>query len=293
MRGDVRDRQTVLSAAEGCDVVVDNAALVPVTTASAETYRAVNVGGCRNTVDAARKHGAYLVHISSSAIYGVPAQLPVTPSTPFAPFEPYGASKAEADRLVAQAREGGLTAASLRPRTLLGPGRLGLFDVIFARVSAGKPVPMFGPGRNQVQMCDVDDYCRAVEKAIELRANDDYNIGATGFGTVRSDLQALVDHAGTGARLLPVPTWAIEAVLRPLAAVGRSPFTEWHWRSAPESFYFDVAKPREELGWEPRRTTAEALVAAYDTYLRRPGDAAARSAHLRPLRGGLARVLRG
>jgi nucleoside-diphosphate-sugar epimerase len=292
VRADVRDAAALSRAAEGCEVVVDNAALVPVTRASDAEYRSVNVDGCRNTLDAAEAVGAYVLHISSSAIYGVPVELPVGTETPLTPFEPYGRSKAEAERVVEARRAAGLTVASLRPRTLLGEGRLGLFDVIFARVRAGKRVPIFGRGDNRVQMCDVEDFCAAALAAIDRRANGDYNIGSAGFGTVREDLDALIERVGSTARLQPVPTAAIRAVLRPLDAAGRSPFNEWHWRSAPESFFFDISRAREELGWEPRRTNVDALENAYRHYVRRLGDTGA-SAHRRPLRGVLARLLRG
>jgi len=292
VRADVRDAEAVASAVRGCDVVVDNAALVPVTRASESEYRSVNVDGCRVTLDAAAAAGAYVLHISSSAIYGVPVELPVTTETPLAPFEPYGRSKADAERLVDERRAGGLTVGSLRPRTLLGEGRLGLFDVIFARVRAGRRVPLFGRGENQVQMCDVEDFCAAALAAIDQRANADYNIGSAGFGTVRADLEGLIERVGSDGRIQPVPVWAIRGVLRPLDAIGRSPFNEWHWRSAPESFYFDISKAEDELGWQPTRTNVDALENAYGHYVRRLGDTGA-SAHRRPLRGVLARLLRG
>lgn len=289
---DVRDAGAVRRAAEGCDVVVDNAALVPVTRSSDANYRAVNVQGSANTLAAAREAGAYAVHVGSSAAYGVPVELPVTRTTPLAPFEPYGRSKAEAEDGVEAERERGLEVASLRPRTLLGRGRLGLFDVIFARVRAGKRVPMFGRGDNRVQMLDVGDFCDAVFLAIEQRSNGDYNLGAPEFGTVREDLQALIDHAGTGARLAAIPTAAINAVLRPAFALRLSPFSEWHWRSAPAPFYFDISAAREELGWQPQRSNAQALAGAYDSWLARAEEEGG-SVHKRPLAGPLAKVLRG
>jgi nucleoside-diphosphate-sugar epimerase len=292
VRADVRDAEAVRAAARGCDVVVDNAALVPVTRASEADHHSVNVDGCRATLDAAAQAGAYVLHISSSAIYGVPVELPVTAGTPLAPFEPYGRSKAEAERLVEARRRDGLTVGSLRPRTLLGEGRLGLFDVIFARIRAGKRVPLFGSGANRVQMCDVEDFCAAALAAIERRANADYNIGSAGFGTVREDLGELISRVGSRARLQTVPVWAIRALLQPLDAVGRSPFNEWHWRSAPESFHFDISKARDELGWQPARTNVDALEHAYGHYVARAGGTGA-SAHRRPLGGLLARLLRG
>jgi nucleoside-diphosphate-sugar epimerase len=284
IQGDVRDRRILDRALAGCDVVVDNAALVPVTRASDEEFRSVNVEGCRTTLEAARDAGAYVLHISSSAIYGIPVELPVTERTPFAPFEPYGRSKAEADRLVARERASGLPAASLRPRTLIGPGRMGLFDLIFRRVEEGKSVPLFGSGQNRVQMCDVQDFCTACLAAIERRAETDFNIGATSFGTARGDIEALIDHAGTGARVLPVPAAALSLSLALLERLGASPFTRWHWRSAPTAFYFDTAKAREELGWGPKRSNAEALCAAYDHWLEHRNTTGA-SVHRRPLSG--------
>jgi nucleoside-diphosphate-sugar epimerase len=292
VRADVRDLGAMRRAAAGCDVVVDNAALVPVTRASASEYRSVNVDGCRTTLDAAEAAGAYVLHISSSAIFGVPARLPVAPDATLAPFEPYGQSKADAERVVHARREAGLVVGSLRPRTLLGEGRLGLFDVIFGRIQRGRRVPIFGRGRNRVQMCAVEDFCAAALAAIGRRANADYNIGAGQFGTVRDDLEGLIERVGSSSRLQPVPVWAVRAVLQPLDAVGRSPFNEWHWRSAPAPFYFDISRAREELGWEPRRTNVDALENAYGHYVRRSG-ATGVSAHLRPLRGVLARLLRG
>lgn len=290
--GDLRDPTLMTQAVEGCDVVVDNAALVPVTRASEAEFRSVNVEGCRVTLEAARAASAYVLHISSSAIYGVPVELPVTERTPLAPFEPYGRSKAEADRLVAREREKGLVASSLRPRTLLGPGRLGLFDLIFARVRSGKSVPLFGRGRNRVQMCDVSDFCAGCLAAIERRASGDYNLGATRFGTAREDIEALIAHAGTGSRVQPLPASALAVLLAGLDRIGLSPFTRWHWRSAPAAFYFDVSKARAELDWEPARSNAEALCAAYDHWLEHDGEVGA-SAHRRPLAGALAGALRG
>jgi nucleoside-diphosphate-sugar epimerase len=292
VRADVRDAEAMRRAASGCDVVVDNAALVPVTRASPAEYRSINVDGCRTTLDAAAAAGAYVLHISSSAIFGVPAHLPVSPDAPLAPFEPYGESKAEAERVVHARREAGLAVGSLRPRTLLGEGRLGLFDVIFARIRRGRRVPVFGKGTNRVQMCDVEDFCNAALATIERRANADYNIGSAGYGTVREDLEALIDRVGSSSRLQPVPVWAVRAVLQPLDAVGRSPFNKWHWRSAPAPFYFDISRARDELGWEPRRTNVDALENAYGHYVRRR-DVTGASAHRRPLRGVLARLLRG
>lgn len=287
---DVRDAGAVRRAVDGCEVVVDNAALVPISRSSRAEFRSVNVEGCRATLDAAGAEGAYVVHISSSSIYGVPAELPVTERTPVRPFEPYGESKAEAERLVQRQRERGLVVASLRSRALLGRGRLGLFELLFSRIRAGRRVPLFGNGGNVLQMCDARDFATAVLAAVARRANDDYNIGAAEYSTVRADVGALINRVGSGSRLQPIPVWAIRAAIAPLRISGRSPITEWHLRSFHAPFCAALDKAQAELGWRPSHTNVDALLAAYKHYL---AGAAGGSAHSRPLRGAFARAARG
>lgn len=290
VRADVRDRAAMRRAIADCEVVIDNAALVPVTRSSPEEFRSVNLEGCRTTLAVAREADAYVVHVSSSSIYGKPRHMPVTEETALAPFEPYGASKAEAERLVHRERADGLAIASLRSRALLGRGRLGLFELIFSRIRQGRRVPLFGRGANVLQMCDARDFAAAALACIERRADGDYNIGAGEFGSPREDLEALIERVGSSSRLQPVPVWAIRAVLQPLAMVGRSPFTAWHWHASGSTFFASLEKAQRELGWRPRFSNVDALERAYHEYL---AGTAGGSPHSAPLGGALARALRG
>lgn len=289
---DITDRAAVDKALAGFDVVVSNAALVPITNSTPEEYLRVNLGGTQNVLDAAREQGAYCCHVSSSAIFGAPKAVPVTNATPVAPFEEYGVSKAAGEAAVSDARNQGLTASILRPRTLIAEGRLGLFDMIFSRIRAGKAVPLLGGGNNLFQLCDGNDFADAVVAAVRKKALGDYNIGALEFGTVREDIQKLVDHAGSGSRLLPIPVWATEASLGGLRMTGLSPFSKWHWRSAYTPFYFDMEPVVEELGWRPKLSNSDSMIKAYETYLATPGPSG-NSAHRMPISGTMARMLRG
>jgi nucleoside-diphosphate-sugar epimerase len=293
IEADVRNPEAVRAAAAGCDVVVDNAALVPVSHSSLAEYRAVNVEGCRNTIDAAEAEGAYLLHVSSSAIYGVTKDLPVTRQTPFAPIETYGRSKMEAELLVQRRRRDDFPIASMRPRALMGRGRLGMFDVMFTRIREGKRVPLLG-ATNTVQLAHVDDFCSATIAAIERRSNGTYNIGAEKFSSrIRDDIESLIGAVGSDSKVVPIPALAARALLPPLAAAGLVPFTAWHWRAAPSSFWCDVSDAKRELDWEPRRSGVEALLDAYHHFLNRSSVDTDRSAHSSPLDGPLARLLRG
>ncbi|MDQ3660461.1 MAG: NAD(P)-dependent oxidoreductase, partial [Actinomycetota bacterium] len=254
----------------------------------------VNVRGCSNTVTAAESEGAYLLHISSSAIYGIPKRLPVTLDSPIAPIETYGQSKAEAEVLVDGRRSDEFPIASLRPRALLGPGRLGIFDLMFSRIAAGKGVPLLG-AQNTVQLCHVDDFCAAALLAIEQRSNGTYNIAAEEFSpTIREDLEAMIAQVGSGAKVVPLPMIAARALLPPLAALGLVSFTAWHWRAAPAPFWCDVSAARRDLGWAPQHSNTGALRDSYEHYTGRSSQSDHEgSLHSRPLGGLAARLMRG
>ena len=292
VRADVRDPVAVRRAVDGCEVVVDNAALVPISRASPERYREVNVGGSKNVLDAAEAEGAYVLHVSSTSIYGVPEQLPVTRDTPLRPFESYGRSKAEAERLVESRRSARFPIASMRTRALLGAGRLGVFDLIFSRVRANRVLPVLG-APNQVSMCHVQDFCAAALAAIERRSNGTYNICTDRYGpSLGADLEEFIRQVGSTARVLRVPAWAGRTVLPGLAALRLVPLTPWHWRGAPAPFVADLADAKRELGWSPVHSNVDALLDAYEHFVRVRAPGSSEAEHRKPLGGPLAKLLR-
>ena len=98
-------------------------------------------------------------------------------------------------------------------------------------------------------------------------AGEAINVGASEFGTVRSDLRALIDHARSGSRLRPVPARPAELALRALELARLSPLAEWHYRTAHRDSFVDVSKAERLLGCEPRLSNEQALCETYDWYL--------------------------
>src|SRR4029079_19055362 len=120
-----------------------------------------------------------------------------------------------------------------------------------------------------------------------------YNIGTTEFGTMRETLQALVDHAGTGSRVVSLPTRPATLAMRGLTQLGLAPFAPYHWLLFGESLWFDTTKAHVELGWTSTRSNAAMLIESYEWFLGNRGapDGAAGSHHQLPVRLGLLRVL--
>jgi nucleoside-diphosphate-sugar epimerase len=267
--GDVRDAEAVARAAQGADVVVHAAAALPIQ-GSRAVIRSVNVEGTRNVLEAARRAGARrVIAISSTALYGIPKVHPLDETAPLAPLGLYGESKFELEQACLQSRAQGLDVTIVRPKTFIGTGRLGLFQILFDWIQRGKRIPILGPGNNRYQLLAVTDLVDALWRMAGEKApgNELFNIGAERFGTVREDLEALCRHAGTGSRLAPVPVGLAVPVLRLLEVTRLSPLVEWHYRTAYRDSFVSVEKAKRLLGWRPEKSNAEVLCETYDWYV--------------------------
>ena len=270
LRGDIRDRERVAELVAGADVVIHAAAALPIQ-ASRDSIRSVNVAGTENVLHTARESGVKrVVFISSTAVYGVPEKHPIEESDPLVGVGSYGESKIDAEGLC---RVAAVETAIIRPKTFIGPERLGVFEILFDWIREGRRIYILGQGHNRYQLLSVEDLVDAITRAgtVPEAARETFNIGATEFGTVRSDLQALIDHAGSESRLRPVPVKPAEVALRTLELLHVSPLAEWHYKTAHKDSFVDVSRAQRVLGWQPRLSNRDALIETYDWYLANRG----------------------
>ena len=138
VQGDIRNAARVAEAVAGCDTVYHCVAQVPLAKDKA-LFRSVNVNGTENLLLAAlaakvRK----VIYVSSSAVFGAPKSNPVTEETPPTPGEAYGRAKLAGEKLCRAYAAQGLDVTIIRPRTIMGHGRLGIFQILFEWIPAGK-----------------------------------------------------------------------------------------------------------------------------------------------------------
>src|SRR5919198_4027162 len=266
LRGDIRDPARVRELVAGADVVVHAAAALPIQ-ASRDSIRSVNVTGTENVLQAARDAGVRrVIFISSTAVYGVPEKHPIEEDDPLVGVGWYGESKIDAEALC---RVAAVDTTIIRPKTFVGPERLGVFEILFDWIREGRRIYILGKGHNRYQLLAVEDLVDAIVRAADVpgAARETFNVGATQFGTVRSDLQALIDHAGSSSRLRPIPVKPAELALRALELARLSPLAEWHYKTAHKDSFVDVSKAQLLLGWQPRLSNSQTLIETYDWYL--------------------------
>ena len=270
IRGDMRDHAKARELADGADVLIHAAAALPIRGSSREIL-SVNIDGTRTLLAAAREAGVRrVIFISSTSVYGVPRVHPISEDAPLVGVGAYGESKIRAEELV---RSSGLETVIVRPKTFIGPERLGVFEILFDWIREGKRIPVLGSGNNRYQLLAVDDLVDAILRASEAEVGGEvFNVGATRFGTVRTDLNALIAHAGTSSKLRPVPARPAEIALRGLELARLSPLVEWHYKTASRDSFVDVSKAERLLGWAATKSNEETLVENYDWYTANRGE---------------------
>jgi nucleoside-diphosphate-sugar epimerase len=264
--GDIRDPDRVRELVDDADIVVHAAAALPIQ-ASRESIRSVNVAGTENVLRAARDAGVdRVVFISSTAVYGVPEKHPIEEDDPLVGVGWYGESKIDAEALC---RVAAVETTIVRPKTFIGPERLGVFEILFDWIREGRRIYILGKGHNRYQLLAVEDLVDAILEAATVpeAGGETFNVGATRFGTVRSDLDALIEHAGSSSTLQPVPVKPAELALRGLELLRVSPLAEWHYKTAHRDSFVDVSRAKQILGWQPGYSNEEALMRTYDWYL--------------------------
>jgi nucleoside-diphosphate-sugar epimerase len=233
-----------------------------------ELFVSVNVRGTQNLLGAARAAQAKkVIYVSSSAVFGVPKSNPVTESTPPLPGEAYGRAKLEGEKLCHRAAAEGLDVTIIRPRTIMGHGRLGIFQILFEWIREGHNVPVLGRGDNRYQFVHADDLAEACILAAARPGSTIFNCGTDRFGTLREVLEHLCAHAGTGSKVRGVPMRPAVAAMNLTSYLGLSPLGPYHALMYGRSLYFDISKAQTELGWQPRFSNEEMFVQSYDWYL--------------------------
>lgn len=270
IKGDIRNKADVARATDGVDIVVHTAAALPLY--KKEEIFAIDIDGTRNVIDeACRRNVQRCIHISSTAVYGIPDHHPLLETDKLDGVGPYGIAKIEAEKICLEYRAKGMCVPIIRPKSFVGPERLGVFAMLYDWAKDGHNFPMIGFGHNRYQLLDVEDLCAAIylcatlDKAV---VNDTFNIGAKVFTTMREDFQAVLDRAGFGKRIVGFPAWPMIWTLRLLEVLHLSPLYKWVYETACEDSFVSIEKAERVLGFSPKYSNKDALVRNFDWYMK-------------------------
>jgi nucleoside-diphosphate-sugar epimerase len=269
LRGDIRNKQTVERAMQGIDMVVHTAAALPLY--SKQDIYTTDVVGTRTLLQAAKNAGVKrFVHISSTAVYGIPDHHPLYEDDRLEGVGPYGQAKIQAEMVCLEYRAKGMVVPVLRPKSFIGPERLGVFALLYDWALDKRNFPMIGSGRNRYQLLDVEDLCEAIWLTLTLPSdvvNDTFNIGAKQFTTMKEDYQVVLDHAGHGKKVVGFPATPAIWGLRLLDALRVSPLYKWVYETASKDSFVSIEKAEQKLGYKPKYSNKDALLRNFKWYI--------------------------
>ncbi len=269
IKGDIRDKNIVNKVMEGIDIVIHTAAALPLY--KPEDIFSTDVEGTKNLIEAAEKNNVKrFIHISSTAVYGIPDHHPLYENDRLDGVGPYGKAKIQAEEECLKFRKKGMCVPIVRPKSFIGPERLGVFDLLFDWAKSGRGFPMIGNGKNRYQLLDVEDLCEAVYLCCTLdkeKVNDNFNIGAKEFTTMREDYQAVLDYAGYNKKIRGLPEKPIIWTLRFLEVLKLSPLYKWVYETASKDSFVSIEKAERVLGYNPKFSNKDALIRNYKWYV--------------------------
>ncbi|HTA42733.1 MAG TPA: NAD-dependent epimerase/dehydratase family protein [Bryobacteraceae bacterium] len=267
VQGDIGDMSALANACKGMDVAFHNVAHNPLAKDDA-LFWAVNRDGTANLLRASLEQNvAKVVYTSTSAVFGAPKILPVTEETTASPMEVYGRAKLAGETVCHEYAARGLDASIVRSPTILGHGRLGIFQLFFEWIYRGSNIPVLGGGKNKFQFIHADDLADACILASQRKGAETYNCGADRFGTMREAIEHLCRYAGTGSRVRSLPLGPIVLGMNIASALRVSPLAPYHALMYGRPMYFDVTKAKTQLGWRPRYSNEEMFVDSYRWYV--------------------------
>lgn len=266
-QGDIRDKSSILRASQGVDVIHHNVAQVPLAK-DHQLFESVNIQGTKNVLEAAVINSVKkVIYTSSSAVFGVPKVNPVTEQAVPTPMEAYGEAKYEAEKLCHAYATRGVDISIIRPRTIMGHGRLGIFQILFEWIYQGSNVPVFDQGANIYQFVHADDLAELCRLAGEQQGSTTYHCDAKEFASMRAVLTHLCAVAKTGSRVKSVPMAPAIFAMKLTSLLGLSPLGAYHSLMYGRSMYFDISKAEKELNWSPKYSNNQMFEESYQWYL--------------------------
>ena len=229
-------------------------------------FREVNVTGTQNIINHCLKYKVKgLIFFSTDMVYGIPNFVPLTTNHPKNPIGPYGQSKLEAEELCFLARKKGLSITILRPRLIMGKGRLGIMKKLFKSIFNNMSVPLIGNGKNCYQMVSVKDCSEATILSVKNKIpNFELNLGSHAGPDVKTLLNLLIKKVNSKSIIMPLPALPLKIVLHILEIIGLPLLHKEQYKIADKNYIVDISDTYSKIGWKPKLSDKDMIIEAYN-----------------------------
>lgn len=266
--GDITDQEAVENACKNINYIFHNIAQVPLAK-DKKLFHNVNYHGTSYLLKSMLNNKVKkLVYTSSSAIFGIPDYNPVNEETAPKPLEPYGKAKYDAEILCHEYIKLGLDISIIRPRTIIGHGRLGIFSILFDWIKNGYNVPVLDQGNNIYQFIHAEDLAEICWRASKQKGSEVYNAGSSRLYTMKETLEGLCKYANTGSKVKSLPMYLVEKGINLFNFLCLSPLGKYHSLMYGRSLYFSNDKVQKKLKYKTKYDNIQAICSSYDWYIK-------------------------
>jgi nucleoside-diphosphate-sugar epimerase len=266
VEGDLADLDSLRRAADGVGVVYHIAATYREAGQPDAAYRAVNVGGTKNVLAAAREAAVQrVVHCSTGGVHGHIANPPANEEAPFNPGDVYQDTKLEAEKAAREfGRSTGLDVVVVRPIGIYGPGDR-RFLKMFRGIARGR-FPLIGSGQAFYHLTFIDDLVEGIRLSgtVAAAAGRTYILAGPRYTTLEALIGMVAKELGVEPPRWHWPVWPFwtagllcEAVCVPLRI--EPPLYRRRVDFYTKSRAFDTARARTELAFNPQVDLEEGI----------------------------------
>ncbi len=276
VEGDITDRASLERAMKGIEVVHHVAGHAS-DWGSWPAFRAANVEGVRNVLEAARTAGVRrVVHLSSVSVYGFPGGVDLTEDTPFVPrpHDRYIATKVEGERLAMGGNGHGIEVTAVRPGGVYGANDRTTTAKLAPALESGRFGFVDG-GRHVMAPCHVDNLADMMRLAGGSPAapGEAFNAMDAGRVTWRQFIGWMCEDLGCPLPRLSLPgplVWplavAMEGVGKAVGMRESPPLNTYRLRAVMRDSHYSTAKAGRLLGWRPAVSTRDGVADAVAWY---------------------------
>jgi nucleoside-diphosphate-sugar epimerase len=193
-----------------------------------------------------------IVYVSTDMVYGDKVISPVSESFIPSPIGEYGASKLTAENVLLDPENNFYTVV-LRPRLILGQGRVGTISKLAGLIKSPLPIVLIGNGKNKYQFVAAEDVCAAIELSLRLNVKGIFNIGSDNPPNLDDLFKATLLNLNRTKIILKIPMKFAILVFDFLDKLSLSPLTPEQYKIAGLDFVLDTDKIKAELGWSPTK----------------------------------------
>lgn len=250
----------------GVELIFHNIAAVPLLN-DKKLFKDTNVIGTKNVIENAIKNRIQkIINTSSSAIFGIPSFNPVNEDSVCVPIDPYGKAKLEAEKLFFN-YENDIEFLSIRPRTIIGQERLGIFQILYEWIIENQNIPVLNGGNNIYQFLNVQDLVDFNIMLIDKKLNNSVvNIGSREYQSLYCDLSDLISYSGSKSKVKSINKSLVKYSLLATNFLKLTPLSTYHALMYGESLYFDNLKLKNEFDFKPKYSNYETLIEGFDWY---------------------------